>query len=303
MKLFIILFLVFSLLLGGCSTNSISSEDYIEEVVVGQDVLKYEDTVSDEEIVDEVIAIEMGIKRKEIERRLEEKRQRKEALENITFEYEYIVSEDYMPYGLFTPSVVKYISRMPLIVWLHGSGERGVDENVFNQRGLVGVLNNWELKGFSAYVLCPQLKGVGYNTSWNNEDSRENLMSLIDYFKENYPIDENRIYIVGHSLGAQGALYMTQKEDCFAAQGLLSGYPAYIDIINTEIPTKCFVGTVSGGEDSRSVDFTLSQLSSYYGENSITIVNTFHAGVPKSVFSIDEDGDSQSDFVNWLLNQ
>ncbi len=298
---FVIVFLcIFSLF--GCGNDiDLPHEDFSDELVVGKDVLV--DSEINEEILSEFYNMEKELKRKEIERRLALKKERQKAFENITFEYEYVISDDYMPYGLFTPSVIKYNNKTPLIVWLHGAGERGVGKELFNQRGLIPILSDWELNGFNAYVLCPQLNGVGYGKSWNNGYSRENLMSLIEYFKDNYNIDENKVYIVGHSLGAQGALYMTQKEDCFAAQGLLSGYPAYTTMDNSNIPTKCFVGTVASGEDTKSVDFTLSYLSSFFGESNISIINCSHRDVPKLVFTMDEDNDNQSDFVNWLLKQ
>lgn len=288
------LLFVFIFLLTGCCYN---------EIIVDTSTVKNDIIIEKENDSSELRKENEKIqKRLEIEGRLQEKKERKEAFENIIFEYDYIVSEDYIPFGLFTPSVVKYIDKMPLIVWLHGSGEVGMSDELFAQRGAILVLQNWELQGFPAYILCPHLVGNGYNNSWNNQYSKENLLNLIDYFIDEYSIDENRIYIIGHSLGAQGALYMTQKDDRFAALGLLSGYPAYTEIVNTEIPTKCFVGTVSGGEDSYSVDFTLSSLSLYFGEENIKIVNGSHGDVPNLVFNLDENNDGKSDFFEWLLS-
>ena len=76
---------------------------------------------------------------------------------SITFSYEYVSDGDVMPYGLFTPSTAELNEKTPLIVWLHGSGECGLSKDTFSNRGLPRVLNNWELNGFNAYVLCPQL--------------------------------------------------------------------------------------------------------------------------------------------------
>ena len=295
LKIFFVLLCIMGL--SACSNFEQTDIMFEDEVVVGIDVLEYSDTNIDFEEQQKIL------KRLEIEKRLELKKKRQSDFENIVFNYQYIVLEEYMPYGLFTPSTAKYFTEVPLIVWLHGSGERGVSEDIFNQRGIVDVLNNWELNGFSAYVLCPHLAVNGYSSSWNNDYSRENLLKLIDYFIKEYSIDEDKIYIVGHSLGAQGALYMTQKEDIFAAQGLLSGYPAYTDIRNTTIPTKCYVGAVAYGEDSKSVDFTLTDLMGYFGEENINIIFTSHRDVPKMAFMIDENEDNQSDFVNWLLKQ
>lgn len=211
----------------------------------------------------------------------------------------YIEGVDCISYGLFTPSVGEYGGRFPIIIWLHGRGEIGCSAEEFAQRGGVGVLNEWEMKGFPAYIVCPHLSsGV-----WNNQDGRDKVMGLLEYFKQNYPIDENRVYIVGHSLGAQGALYMVQKENIFKAVGLLSPYSPYTEIVNKEIPIKAFVGMVEYGEDKNSVDYSFSDFSYHYGKENLMSLSCSHGEIPAMVFFLDDNEDNKSDFFDGLLKQ
>jgi predicted peptidase len=62
-----------------------------------------------------------------------------------------------MPYVLYTPSTATQSESIPLIVWLHGSGEVSAGPELFLNSGLLKVLNDWSLEGFNAYVLCPHL--------------------------------------------------------------------------------------------------------------------------------------------------
>lgn len=289
-KIFAVIFFIF--MLGGCSNNT-SVED---EILISE---------METEEIDFIQNIEaQKIDRKlvhqtKIDERYREKHEKRLAYLNISFDYEYIEGVDCISYGLFTPSVVKYGGRFPVIIWLHGRGEIGCSAEEFAQRGGVGVLNEWEMKGFPAYIVCPHLSsGV-----WNNQDGRDKVIGLLEYFKQNYPIDENRVYIVGHSLGAQGSLCMVQKESIFRAVGLLSPYPPYCEIVNKDIPMKAFVGKIEYGEDKNSVDYSFSDFSYHYGKENLMSLSCSHGEIPAMVFFLDDNEDNKSDFFDWLLKQ
>ena len=209
-----------------------------------------------------------------------------------------------MPYALYTPSTINEDVETPLIVWLHGSGEVGVGKDTFFNSGLLKVMNKWRRQGFNAYVLCPQLAG-NYNTGrWNKESTKDNLRSLIDKFIAEHNIDLDRIIIVGHSLGGQGALYMAHElPTYFSRCVVLSGYNPGIEISEIKIPTIGFVGTASAGEDSGSISYMKNYFMEAFGDESTFFFETSHSGVPGAVFSFDTDDDDKSDLIEWMLGE
>ena len=219
---------------------------------------------------------------------------------SITFTYNYNSSEETIPYGLFTPSSVKENKKIPLIIWLHGSGEVGVSQSSFKKSGLLKILNNWELDGFNAYVLCPQLMR---KTAWSNETSRLGLERLIDKIIIEKNIDPNKIILVGHSLGAQGVQYMAAMNSRYSSLVVLSGYSPWISLNKIDIPILGYVGTPGYGEDSTSYNYMIGDFKKTFGEDNLFILKASHANVPKIAFLTDEDGDNKSDLIDWMLTR
>ena len=48
--------------------------------------------------------------------------------EDIAFNYSWVCDGEHMPYSLYTPSCADEYDEIPLIVWLHGTGQIGVSE-------------------------------------------------------------------------------------------------------------------------------------------------------------------------------
>lgn len=129
-----------------------------------------------------------------------------------------------MPYRLHSPSV-EVTSAMPLIVYLHGSGGWGTDNVKQISGGNTHGTRLWlepEIASQNpAYVLAPQIPSPEW---WGAPDSEELspyaavLMELINQLKSEFLIDENRIYIMGQSLGGIGVWDIVAKRpDKFAA--------------------------------------------------------------------------------------
>lgn len=104
------------------------------------------------------------------------------------------------------------IKSMPLIVYLHGAGERGVDIEKLNTHGpikemLAGKVNS------NFIVIAPQCEEI--KTWW---DYAERLYKwILEYIKQPF-VDEKRVYLTGNSMGGYGtwALAMAHPE-LFAA--------------------------------------------------------------------------------------
>ena len=214
---------------------------------------------------------------------------------DITFEYNYVNKEGYMPY-YYEPSTAKTSNKdFPLIVWLHGSGEKDVAESDFKRAGLPAVLDNWSLCGFNAYIFCPQL-GNGYNNgAWCNTTSQKHFQTVLDKFILEHNIDSDKIIICGHSLGGQGCLYMAhQMPNYFKGCISFSPYAPGIDISEITIPV---IGYSEAGLSMARV------MQEQWGEDCVRYLNTGHGFIPRDAWNLDENNNNCSDVVEWMFEQ
>lgn len=119
--------------------------------------------------------------------------------------------------------------KYPLIIFLHGSGECGVDNKRHIKLGLPKLLNSLRRLNREAIVMAPQcqrgnwwVRGLAlrpdYSMAKEPTPSLAVLMELIEYVKKIKPVDVERVYITGLSLGGFGAWEaITRYPEVFAA--------------------------------------------------------------------------------------
>ncbi|GAE29553.1 prolyl oligopeptidase family serine peptidase [Alkalihalobacillus hemicellulosilyticus] len=127
---------------------------------------------------------------------------------------------DEMPYRLFEPTT-ESDDEYPLVLFLHGSGERGTDnalQLLGNQSALVWANPNQQANN-PAYVLAPQAPAQEeLSAYWTEEPNDLLLEQLLEYVIEQYSIDRDRIYVTGVSNGGIGTWHIALKNpDLFAA--------------------------------------------------------------------------------------
>lgn len=99
--------------------------------------------------------------------------------------------------------------RWPLIVFLHGSGERGEDLATVKRHGLPKQLASHQELPF--IVASPQLPS---DADWDIDT----LNALLDELLERLPIDPDRVYLTGLSLGGHATWrWATHNPERFAA--------------------------------------------------------------------------------------
>jgi len=142
-----------------------------------------------------------------------------------------------IPYRLFIPNVDKGKTQ-PLIITLHGAGERG--NNNKKHIELHGLATVWvdsaNQKKHPCFVVAPQCpeenRWVDVDWRFDKYDFSKTPISnelatvsdLIDSLIAKYPIDKKRIYITGLSMGGFGSWYLLMKyPDRFAAAIIMSG--------------------------------------------------------------------------------
>lgn len=102
----------------------------------------------------------------------------------------------------------------PLVLFLHGSGERGADLAAVTRQGLPKVTGG---KSFPFILVAPQ---VPEGEIW----SADILKALLDDLQTRLRVDPDRVYLTGLSMGAFGAWDLAiANPDRFAALLVISG--------------------------------------------------------------------------------
>ena len=148
------------------------------------------------------------------------------------FSYNHISNDkgDTLPYRLLSPDYDTSHS-FPLVIFLHGSGERGRDNEAQLKWGVMNFASDQMMLTHPAYVLVPQCPEkqswsnfAKYKDSFNNvlkpqpSVSMELLIKLIKQLCKSERIDTSRIYITGVSMGGYGTYdAITRYPGLFAA--------------------------------------------------------------------------------------
>lgn len=98
-------------------------------------------------------------------------------------------------YLIYLPDDYDTKEQVPLLLFLHGAGERGNDLKLVKKHGPPKLIE--EGKKFPFIVVSPQCP---LNKRWNTSD----LIALLDYIVDKYKVDKNKIYVTGLSMGGNG---------------------------------------------------------------------------------------------------
>ncbi len=110
-------------------------------------------------------------------------------------------------YALFEPPEYRGDRAWPLIVFLHGYGDRGAEGRQYTAVGLPPALESMK-NGFGFFVLCPQ----GHSGAWPAE--REDAITAfeeVEAIEKEYRIDPRRIYLTGLSSGGNGVWELADR--------------------------------------------------------------------------------------------
>jgi len=201
--------------------------------------------------------------------------------------------------------------KYPLVVFLHGEGENGNDNQAQLKYGSSIFMNAEIRHWFPAIVVFPQCpegdQWATYETDSMgvisvSEDPRETatadlLMRLVDHYKKNKTVDKDRIYLIGISAGATGALDLAVREpSTFAAVVSVGGAIKSQRVKELEdVPLRLYHGTLDSivpVSYSRDVFYELKAM----GSDQVEIIEYSETG-----HECWRESMSSSDFLKWIF--
>jgi predicted peptidase len=158
-----------------------------------------------------------------------------ERIQDLTYHLEEAKVD--LPYSVFVPSSYDGSKAFPLIVALHGLGSSS--DQIIRYRGMTDLAEK------HGYIIAAPM---GYNNhGWYGslgpgtnrfserfaidepdpdnlgELSEKDVFNVLDIVKKEFMIDANRIYLMGHSMGGGGTLYLGMKyKEMWAGLGAIA---------------------------------------------------------------------------------
>ena len=103
--------------------------------------------------------------------------------------------------------------KLPLIIQLHGAGERGDGKDNLKLVDVHGFSKLLNVKDFECRVVMPQCPE---NTFWAARV--ESIVEFIEQLKKEFNVDEDKVYLTGLSMGGYGTWFTSMaRPDLFAA--------------------------------------------------------------------------------------
>jgi poly(3-hydroxybutyrate) depolymerase len=141
-------------------------------------------------------------------------------------------------YALYVPASVSKDTAAPLLVAMHGSTSNGKT-----------IVERWTDLA-DAHGLIVAGPDATTNKMWvSPQDGPLFLKDVVDDVSKGHPVDGRRMYIFGHSAGANFALQMAMLESEFFAAGAIhagaisSDYYSIFDAATRKIPMAIYIGT------------------------------------------------------------
>ena len=180
--------------------------------------------------------------------------------------------------------------KWPLVLFLHGSGERGEDVEIVATHGIPKLA---EERKFPFIALSPQCPT---NSNW--EIQTDALITLLKETFNSFSIDKDRVYLTGMSMGGFGTWSLSlQFPELFAAIVPMCGGGVPVDAWKIkDIPVWAFHGAKDKDVLVEETEKMVQALKDINGNVKCTIY-------PEVTHDCWTQAYNQAELYNWLLAQ
>ena len=216
-----------------------------------------------------------------------------------------------MKYRIYIPKNYDCGEKYPLLVFLHGAGERGGDNEKQLTLGLQAMFDDIDSPAYDSVIIAPQCPEDSQwvltpwcrgNYSVNSvPESREleTVCAIMDETAELCNIDSDRVYITGISMGGFGTWDMLMRHGSRFAAGMPvcgGGDESYAALLK-RIPIRTFHGSE---DEAVPVSGTRKMYAAIRREGGEQIEYTEFDGYGHNVWDmVYENGDN----IRWLFSQ
>ncbi|MBI2687171.1 MAG: 5'-nucleotidase C-terminal domain-containing protein [Acidobacteria bacterium] len=137
------------------------------------------------------------------------------AAQDLRLSYTSEIDNTPQPYRLYIPP--KHPAPAPLVIAMHGTG--GDENTLFDAPPYQHVSLKAAADRHGFLVVSPLGRGI---TEYRGSGEHD-VLRVLEEVRRKYPIDPERIYLTGHSMGGTGAAYLAMRHpDLFAAAAPLA---------------------------------------------------------------------------------
>lgn len=124
-----------------------------------------------------------------------------DAGKDLRFTFRSPVDGSDQPYRLYVPSSYHPERAMPLVIALHGSG--GNENSFFDDEAHYPAKDGLKqaAEKFGVLAACPTARG---NTNYRGP-GENSVLCVLEDVRKRFRVDEDRIYLTGHSMGGTGS--------------------------------------------------------------------------------------------------
>lgn len=193
-------------------------------------------------------------------------------------------------------SFVEYSSenkneKMPLIVQLHGAGERGNGQDELERVDVHGFSKYLKYAEHDCVVVMPQCPE---NSFWAAKV--ESIVKFIEQLIKEYDVDEDRVYLTGLSMGGFGTWYTAMaRPDLFAAIAPVCGGGMAWNAEVLTMPVWAFHGSADPVVSVNQSDEMVEKLKELGADVKYTRVEGEGHGVWEKTYD--------KELIEWLLSK
>lgn len=209
-----------------------------------------------------------------------------------------------LPYCMILPVNYDENKDYPVLLYLHGAGERGNDNETQFREMVYTLYRHWEEHFDEAILLAPQCPQTGWWNLYVDENGQKSgelnaVMNLLTYVQNEYSCDKNRIYVMGYSMGGYGTWQLLDHyNDVFAAGVPICGwYDTSAAKVMKDTPIWIYHGTK---DETVSVENSRVMYSALKSAGSTKVTYTEQ---PYAKHSVWNDAAVNKKLFDWMFEQ